>query len=98
MHIPLDYNQKSFWLDPIVECRAEDGRELVIEINANGRIGEGGNAVVYRCVDQVTGEDYAIKIQMQRGFKRLKLNCVQVAFGKDADGDGVLGADETETP
>lgn len=24
-------------------------------------------------------------------------NCVQVAFGKDADGDGVLGADEAET-
>ena len=78
MHIPLNYNQKCFWLDPIVECRAEDGRELVIEINANGRIGEGGNAVVYRCVDQVTGEDYAIKIQMQRGFKRLKRFCREV--------------------
>lgn len=24
-------------------------------------------------------------------------NCVQVAFGRDADGDGVLGMDETET-
>ena len=24
-------------------------------------------------------------------------NCLQVAFGRDADGDGVLGADESET-
>ena len=24
-------------------------------------------------------------------------NCIQVAFGRDADGDGVLGVDETET-
>ena len=24
-------------------------------------------------------------------------NCIQVAFGRDADGDGVLGADESET-
>ena len=78
MRIPLDYNQKRFWLDSIVECRAGDGRELVIEINANGRIGEGGNAVVYKCVDQVTGTDYAIKIQIQRGLKRLKRFCREV--------------------
>lgn len=24
-------------------------------------------------------------------------NCIQVAFGRDADGDGILGADESET-
>ena len=56
----------------MVECQSCDGHEFPVEIDANGRIGQGGNAVVYRCVAQMTGEEYAIKIQMQRGFRRLK--------------------------
>ena len=37
------------------------------------------------------------EIKMRFALDGCMSNCVQVAFGKDADGDGVLGADEAET-
>ena len=37
------------------------------------------------------------EIEMRFALDGCASNCVQVAFGKDADGDGVLGAGEVET-
>lgn len=37
------------------------------------------------------------EIKMRFALDGCMSNCVQVAFGKDANGDGVLGADEAET-
>ena len=42
--------------------------------------------------------EHAREIEMRFALDGCVSNCVQVAFGKDADGDGVLGADEAETP
>ena len=41
--------------------------------------------------------EHAREIEMRFALDGYMSNCVQVAFGKDADGDGVLGADEAET-
>ena len=41
--------------------------------------------------------EHAREIEMRFALDGCMSNCVQVAFGKDADGDGVLGADEAET-
>ena len=41
--------------------------------------------------------EHAREIEMRFALDGCVSNCVQVAFGKDADGDGVLGADEAET-
>ena len=41
--------------------------------------------------------EHAREIEMRFALDGCMSNCVQVAFGKDADGDGVLGADESET-
>lgn len=38
--------------------------------------------------------EHAREIEMRFALVGCMSNCVQVAFGKDADGDGVLGADE----
>ena len=40
--------------------------------------------------------EHAREIEMRFALDGCMPNCVQVAFGKDADGDGVLGADEAE--
>ena len=37
------------------------------------------------------------EIKMRFALDGCASNCIQVAFGRDADGDGVLGADEAET-
>ena len=37
------------------------------------------------------------EIKMRFALDGCASNCIQVAFGRDADGDGVLGADESET-
>ena len=41
--------------------------------------------------------EHAREIKMRFALDGCASNCVQVAFGRDADGDGVLGADEAET-
>ena len=41
--------------------------------------------------------EHAREIEMRFELDGCVSNCVQVAFGKDADGDGVLGVDEAET-
>ena len=42
--------------------------------------------------------EHAREIEMRFALDGCMSNCVQVAFGRAADGDGVLGADEAETP
>ena len=37
------------------------------------------------------------EIKMRFALDGCASNCIQVAFGRDADGDGVLGVDESET-
>ena len=41
--------------------------------------------------------EHAREIEMRFALDGCASNCIQVAFGRDADGDGVLGADESET-
>ena len=41
--------------------------------------------------------EHAREIEMRFALDGCMSNCVQVAFGKDVDGDGVLGVDEAET-
>ena len=41
--------------------------------------------------------EHAREIEMRFALDGCMSNCVQVTFGKDADGDGVLGVDEAET-
>ena len=43
------------------------------------------------------GHDVTRAITLSFALDNCMSNCVQAAFGKDANGDGVLGADETET-
>lgn len=48
--------------DDVVECQC-DGVEECFVIGEE-KLGEGGNAVVYKCQERSTGEDFAIKIQV----------------------------------
>lgn len=41
--------------------------------------------------------DHTLAVCLSFALDNCASNCVQVAFGKDADGNGVLGADEAET-
>lgn len=50
-------------VDAVVKCRC-DGFDEYFEIDPEDKLGEGGNAVVYKCRCQSSGEDYAIKIQV----------------------------------
>ena len=45
--------------------KAKSGRKYKVE----ERLNSGGNAVVHRCVDSITGDDYAIKIQLSLDSK-----------------------------
>lgn len=56
-------------VDEIVQCRC-DGFDEQFEIDSEGKLGEGGNAIVYRCRRQSSGEEYAIKIQVVNGAKQ----------------------------
>lgn len=44
-----------------------------------------------------TSSEHAREVEMRFALDGCMSNCVQVAFDKDADGDGVLGAEEAET-
>ena len=41
-----------------------DGFETQFEIDPDEKLGEGGNAIVYKCREKITSADYAIKIQV----------------------------------
>ena len=51
-------------IDEMVSCQLNNGSEARFEIDAGHFLGSGGNAIIYQCSDSVTGEPYAIKIQV----------------------------------
>jgi eukaryotic-like serine/threonine-protein kinase len=63
----LDRNRRDFFvIDEIV--KADSGKQYEIQ----DRINSGGNAVVYRCTDCITGDDLAIKFQLTFNEKMIK--------------------------
>ena len=49
-------------------------------------------------VSVVVSDDFSSAIELRFAlYGGCVSNCLQVAFGRDADGDGVLGVDESET-
>ena len=63
-----------------------------------GAVPEHADTEVSTNIQFSASSEHAREIEMRFALDGCVSNCVQVAFGKDADGDGVLGADEAETP
>ena len=62
-------------INEMVNCQLNNGSEARFEIDSEHYLGSGGNAMVYQCSNAVTGEQYAIKIQVATdgvGKKRFK--------------------------
>ena len=68
----------------------------VIEVPP-GAVPEHADTEVSTNIPFSVNSEHAREIEMRFALDGCMSNCVQVAFGKDADGDGVLGADEAET-
>lgn len=62
-----------------------------------GAVPEHADTEVSTNIHFSASSEHAREIEMRFALDGCMSNCVQVAFGKDADGDGVLGADEAET-
>ena len=58
--------------EEIIECKSIEGIPTAFEIDQEGIIGQGGNAIVYRCKEYNTGELFALKIQLAIGEQRLQ--------------------------
>lgn len=61
----------SYVTSDVIECRCKD-QDLSFEINQDEKLGEGGNAIVYKCVERLRRDEWAIKIQVETGRKRIK--------------------------
>ncbi len=70
--IVFQWRHETFRMDSLIDSDDLAGMPMSFEIESDGLIGQGGNAVVYRCRDVDSGEDYAIKIQMAAGDNREK--------------------------
>lgn len=64
----IDY----YSVNEMVNCQLNNGSEARFEIDAGHFLGSGGNAIIYQCSDSVTGEPYAIKIQVATDGERKK--------------------------
>ncbi|WP_339307036.1 protein kinase [Paenibacillus sp. FSL L8-0435] len=64
----LEQNRREVYYIPN-RIEDENGRVYVVDAE---KLGNGGNAVVHKCVDYVTGEEYAIKFQLSLKTKRIK--------------------------
>lgn len=69
-------NKKIYTIPNIIKC--ESGNAY--EIYEYGRLGNGGHAAVYKCINKITGEEFAIKFQLNFGDKSIKrfLNSINV--------------------
>ncbi len=71
-NITIPWHHEIFQMDSVLNSDDSFGIPMSFEIESDGLIGQGGNAIVYRCRDMDSGEDYAIKIQMAVGDNREK--------------------------
>jgi serine/threonine-protein kinase len=55
------------------------------------RIDCGGNAVVHRCVETITGDDYAVKFQLVTSQKRLQRFKREIELNKGSKHDQLIG-------
>lgn len=62
----LDYKKNVYKIEDSVKSASNKQYEVQERINA------GGNAVIHKCADIITGEEYAIKFHLQTSLKRLK--------------------------
>lgn len=69
---------------------------MVIEVPP-GAVPEHADTEVSTNIQFSASSEHAREIEMRFALDGYMSNCVQVAFGRGADGDGVLGADESET-
>lgn len=63
---------ESFETEDRIFCVSADGTRDSYEIDPGELLGSGGNAIVYGCRSIVSGEEFAIKIQINTQSKRLK--------------------------
>ena len=63
---------ESFETEDRIFCVSSDGTKDSYEIDPGEFIGSGGNAIVYGCRSIVSGEEFAIKIQINTQRKRLQ--------------------------
>lgn len=69
---------------------------MVIEVPP-GAVPEHADTEVSTNIPFSVSSEHAREIEMRFALEGGLSNCVQVAFGRDLDGDGALGADEAET-
>lgn len=62
-----------------------------------GAVPEHADTEVSTNIPFVVDGERTREIKMRFALDGCASNCIQVAFGRDADGDGVLGVDEAET-
>ena len=62
-----------------------------------GAVPEHADTEVSTNIQFSASSEHAREIEMRFALDGCASHCIQVAFGRDEDGDGVLGADESET-
>lgn len=65
MYIDLYFDRKCFTLDDHIYANQS---EFIVD--PDGRVGEGGNALVHECTNRITGESFAIKFQFNTSGNR----------------------------
>lgn len=66
---------------------ASNGRTYVVDFE---KLGNGGNAVVHKCVDYISGEEYAIKFQVSLKPKRIARFKNEITLLQDLEHDQLI--------
>ncbi len=69
MTVPLFFDNKKFGIHHIDDTVSSISNN---QYEVQDRIACGGNAVIHECVEQSTGNEYAIKFLLAKGFKRIR--------------------------
>ncbi|OMF92611.1 hypothetical protein BK147_19970 [Paenibacillus sp. FSL R7-0337] len=86
MPLYLEQNRKEVYY---ISDKVQDvnGRVYVV---VSEKLGNGGNAVVYKCVDYLTGEEYAIKFQLSLKPKRIQRFMNEVKLLQEIEHDQLI--------
>lgn len=88
MTIPLFLDNRSFgtnYIDDIIESKK--GRRYEIQ----DRINCGGNAVIHLCVDNISGEEYAVKFLLATSLRRIKRFKQEINLLKQISHEQLIG-------
>ncbi|WP_090912367.1 protein kinase [Paenibacillus sp. cl141a] len=82
----LEQNKKEVYY---VSNRIKDinGRVYIVD---GERLGNGGNAVVHKCIDYITGEEYAIKFQLSLQPKKIKRFLNEIKLLQEVEHDQLI--------